>query len=234
MASSIAGLTVKEFFASKAPPKIVSICASQRAGSFNKMLHDYAVSVMESHGAQVTPVDLHALNLPLYCPELDQTAFPTSAQQLKNHLMAADGIFIASPEYNGLMTPLLYNSITWATRGEGDMYAGFKGKCASVMATSPGPMGGLRMIRSLQHMLADMGTVIVPGANAIGNAFDVFDKEGKILDDVAKAKVETTCGNLVHFCRYQANRDADCAIYKELQHLTTMGEYGQVDIPDRY
>ena len=114
------------------------------------------------------------------------------------------------------------------------MYAGFKGKCASVMATSPGPMGGLRMIRSLQHMLADMGTVIVPGANAIGNAFDVFDKDGKILDEVAKAKVETTCGNLVHFCRYQANRDADCAIYNELQHLTTMGEYGQVDIPDRY
>lgn len=78
-----------QFFASKAPPKIVSICASQRAGSFNKMLHDYAVSVMESQGAQVTPVDLHSLNLPLYCPELDQKAFPDSAQKLKNQLMAA-------------------------------------------------------------------------------------------------------------------------------------------------
>jgi chromate reductase len=133
------------------------------------------------------------------------------------------------------MTPLLYNSITWATRGDGDMYAGFKGKCASVMATSPGPMGGLRMIRSLQHMLADMGSIIVPGSNAIGNAFDVFGKkDGKIKDEVAIAKIEATCGNLVHFCRYEANREADCAIYEEIQNLTTMGEYGQVDIPDRY
>ena len=90
------------------------------------------------------------------------------------------------------------------------------------------------MIRSLQHMLADMGSIIVPGANAIGNAFDVFDTDGKIHDKVAIAKIEATCGNLVHFCRYEANRDADCAIYEEIQNLTTMGEYGQVDIPDRY
>lgn len=90
------------------------------------------------------------------------------------------------------------------------------------------------MIRSLQHMLADMGSVIVPGANAIGSAFDVFGKDGKISDEVAIAKIEATCGNLVHFCRYEANREADCAIYQEIKHLTTMGEYGQVDIPDRY
>ncbi len=53
------------------------------------MLHDYAVGVMESLGAQVTPVDLDALNLPLYSAELDQTAFPPSAQKFKDQLMAA-------------------------------------------------------------------------------------------------------------------------------------------------
>ena len=99
------------------------------------------------------------------------------------------------------------------------------------MATSPGPMGGMRMIRSLQHMLADMGTTIVPGANSIGRAFDVFDKDGTIKEKVVISKIEATCGKLVHFCRYEANREADCAIYKEIQELTTMGEYGQVDMP---
>ena len=109
------------------------------------------------------------------------------------------------------------------------MYAGFKGKCASVMATSPGPMGGLRMVRSMQQMLTDMGANIVPGANAIGSAFNVFDPAtGAIKDDVAKSKIEATCGNLVHYCRYDANREADCAIFHELQN---MGEYGQVDMP---
>jgi NAD(P)H-dependent FMN reductase len=132
------------------------------------------------------------------------------------------------------MTPLLLNAITWATRGEGDMLAGFKGKCASVMSTSPGPTGGMHMIRSLQHMLADMGTNIVPGTNYIANAFDVFDKDGNLIDPDAISKVDATCGNLVHFCRYQANRDSDGAIYDQIQHLTTMGEYGHVHVPDRY
>jgi hypothetical protein len=95
-------------------------------------------------------------------------------------------------------------------------------------------MGGLRMIRSLQHMLADMGTTIVPGANAIGNSFDIFDKDGTIHDPVAISKIQATCGNLVHFCRYEANRESDCAISNEIQTLTTMGEYGHVDVPDRY
>jgi chromate reductase len=96
------------------------------------------------------------------------------------------------------------------------MYAGFKGKVVTIMATSPGPMGGLRMVRSLDQMMADMGAVVVPGANAIGSAFKVFDEDGNIQDERTKAKVDTTFENLVHFCRYEANREADCAVAKEV------------------
>ncbi len=53
------------------------------------MLHDHAVSVMETHGAVVTPIDLNALDLPLYSPELDEKAFPETAQMFKNQLMEA-------------------------------------------------------------------------------------------------------------------------------------------------
>jgi NAD(P)H-dependent FMN reductase len=141
-----------------------------------------------------------------------------------------DGIFIATPEYNGFTSPLLLNAITWATRGEGDMYDGFKGKVMSVMATSPGPMGGLRTIRSLNQLLQDMGAVVIPGNNAIGNAFSVF-KDGTIADERSQAKVQATCGNLVHFCRYEANREQDCAVAREIYKAHNMGEYGQVDLP---
>ena len=229
MASKIANLTVKEFFANKAAPKIVAVCGSQRIGSFNKMIHGYAVDVMKSHGADVTPVDLAALQLPLYNPELEAEGFPAAAQEFKNLLSESDGIFVATPEYNGFTSPLLLNSITWATRGDGDMYAGFKGKMATVMAASPGPAGGLRMIRSLNQMFQDMGSIVVPGANAIGSAYKVFGKDGTIQDDVTKSKIETTAGTLVHFCRFQANREYDCEIHHELQNL---GEYGSVDLPD--
>ena len=110
------------------------------------------------------------------------------------------------------------------------MYAGFKGKVVAIMATSPGPMGGLRMIRSLAVMLSDMGATVIPGSNAIGNAFQVFN-DGTITDERTIAKIEATCGNLVHFCRYEANRDHDCAVATAFMRQHNMGEYGQVDLP---
>jgi NAD(P)H-dependent FMN reductase len=112
------------------------------------------------------------------------------------------------------------------------MYAGFKGKVVSVMGTSPGPMGGLRMIRSLNQLLQDMGAVVMPGSNAVGNAFQVFDaKEGTIIDGHTRFKVDATCGNLIHFCRYEANRAHDCSVAKAMFELSNMGEYGKVDLP---
>ena len=193
----------------------------------------------------MNPINLGELNLPLYNPNdevpsssaADGSAsvvpfFPENAKYLKQQLVECDGIFIASPEYNGFTSPLLLNAITWASRGEGDMYGGFKGKIVSLMSTSPGPMGGLRMLRSMNTMLSDMGSVIVPGYNTIGNAYQVFDvKEGTITDEKTKQKIDTACSNLVHYCRYEANREHDCEIYRELHKSQTMGEYGQVELP---
>lgn len=53
------------------------------------MLHDHAVRVMESHGAVVVPVDLAALDLPLYSPEIESKAFPVNAQKFKDTLVDA-------------------------------------------------------------------------------------------------------------------------------------------------
>ena len=112
------------------------------------------------------------------------------------------------------------------------MYAGFQEKVVTVMAASPGPMGGLRMIRSLNQLLADMGAVVVPGNNSIGSAFKVINENGEIVDEKTQEKIDAACANLVHFCRYQANRESDCAVAKELDAISkNLGEYGQVDLP---
>ena len=51
------------------------------------MLHDYAVKSMESRGAVVTPIDLDALQLPLYDPNEEGNAFPEAAQEFKDQLV---------------------------------------------------------------------------------------------------------------------------------------------------
>jgi hypothetical protein len=89
MASNIASLTLKEFFSQKSCPKILTLCGSQRIGSFNKILHDHAVEVLKKNGAEVTPVDLEELNLPLYNPNDETNSFPAGAKILKAKLVEA-------------------------------------------------------------------------------------------------------------------------------------------------
>ena len=49
------------------------------------MIHDYAVTTLEKYGAVVTPIDLAALNLPLYDRNIDsEKTFPEAAQNFKN------------------------------------------------------------------------------------------------------------------------------------------------------
>mmetsp|Transcript_14476 Transcript_14476/g.18907 ORF Transcript_14476/g.18907 Transcript_14476/m.18907 type:complete len:407 (+) Transcript_14476:269-1489(+) len=216
-------------FHNQMKPTIVGICGSQRTGSFNKMLFGLAMQQLSAEGANAKEIDLKALDLPIYDADLEKDNFPQAAKKLKADLVSADGIIIVCPEYNGFVSPLLLNAITWATRGEGRMYAGFKDKFVTLMSASPGTMGGVRMLRSLQQMMQDMGAIVVPGNNSVGNAFQTFDLEGQICDERALRKVETAVYQLVRYTRYQANRDRDAVMDDTVVRMHNMGEYGRVD-----
>jgi len=218
-----------KMFANQKKPTIVGLCGSHRAGSFNKMLYNLAMQQIGAEGAIVKEIDLRALNLPIYDADLERDDFPEAAKQLKKDLVAADGIFICSPEYNGFCTPLLLNAITWATRGEGRMYAGFKEKVVLLMSASPGTMGGIRCLRSLQQMMQDMGAFVVPGNNSIGNAFQTFDRDGQLCDERALRKVEASAYQMVRYSRFHTNRDGDVVMDDNIMRMHNMGEYGRVD-----
>ena len=69
------------------------------------------------------------------------------------------GIFIASPEYNASISPLLKNSLDWVSRirreGE-EPLAVFKTRVFALGAASPGGMGGIRGLVTARTVL-EMG-----------------------------------------------------------------------------
>ena len=68
-----------QFFASKNIPKIVTLCGSQRIGSFNQVIHDYAFeSMKEMDYVEVHPINLGELDLPLYDPNKEITTITTT------------------------------------------------------------------------------------------------------------------------------------------------------------
>jgi chromate reductase len=128
--------------------KILTFCGSARRGSFNQLLLDCCAEGARGAGAQVTQLDLRALDLPIYDGDLEaERGLPEGAHRFKALLAEHVAVLIATPEYNGGYSPLLKNALDWASRptdADATGLAAFAGKTAALISASPGALGGLR------------------------------------------------------------------------------------------
>ena len=179
------------------PPRLLVISGSARTGSWNSHLAHYAGSVATSLGAHVTPVDLRALNLPVYDGDLEaQQGIPAGAHELRRLFAEHDGLLLSSPEYNAFPTPLLINSFDWLSRvpAEGDLpngIAAVAGKPAGLLAASPGALGGIRAMPLLRiYLSTNFGMLVVPEQFGLGQADQAFDADGQLKAPGQRSAVE--------------------------------------------
>ena len=166
--------------------RIAIISGSMRSDSFNTALVRYVGGHLRSSaGVEIDEISLSELNLPMFSEDIE--GLPASVSELKDRLIAADAVLIASPEYNGSLTSALKNAIDWASVGRGDdaPLACFKGKVGGLLAASPGAIGGLRGLRHVRQILTQLHMVVVPTEYALGVAHSAFDDAGNMKDEKA-------------------------------------------------
>lgn len=180
---------------------IVAFAGSNRRESFNRKLIRVAVAGAETAGASVTLANLADYPMPLFDQDLEAEAgMPEPAKAFKRLLTEHDGFLIASPEYNGLVSPLLKNALDWASRVETEYeppYAAYRGKVAAVMAASPGALGGLRGLVHLRALLANLQVIVLPGQQTLGQAFKAFGEGGCLVDEKKRKAVHDLAAELV-------------------------------------
>lgn len=177
---------------------IVAIAGSLRADSYNRRALLAAIRGAESAGATVRHLDLREYALPIFDEDLEKRdGLPANARRLKDALIGAGGILIASPEYNSSISAVLKNMIDWASRpctgpdGKPEPpLAAFKGKVCGVMSASPGALGGLRGLVHLRAILGNIGAIVLPDQIAVGRAHEAFDEQGQLKDAAVRANVE--------------------------------------------
>ena len=81
--------------------------------------------------------------MPIYDGDIaEQSGAPDNAVKLKQLMSAHQGVFIASPEYNASITPLLKNTIDWISRvrerGEPPL-AAYQNRVFALGGASPAP-----------------------------------------------------------------------------------------------
>ena len=131
--------------------------------------------------------------MPLYDADLQTgEGIPENALKLEALMKVHTGIFIASPEYNASISPLLKNSLDWVSRirrdGE-EPLAVFKTRVFALGAASPGGMGGIRGLVTVRTVL-EMGlsALVLPDQFLCPRAADAFDENGHLKDREAQER----------------------------------------------
>jgi NAD(P)H-dependent FMN reductase len=174
-------------------PKILAFSGSARKSSINQKMVAIAAQGARIAGAEVTLINLADYSMPIFNEDLESTdGMPESAKEFKQLLIDHDGFLIASPEYNSAFSPLLKNAIDWATRPFGpDIKSAppFAEKYATIMAASPGALGGLRGLVFLRLLLSNIAVTVLPAQLAVPNASDAFAEDGSLNNKQMQEKV---------------------------------------------
>jgi NAD(P)H-dependent FMN reductase len=187
-------------------PKILVIPGSLRTGSHNARLAALATKELALADADVTRISLADYPLPIYDADLNaKSGPPANAVKLKQLLCAHSGIFIASPEYNASITPLLKNTIDWISvvreRDEAQL-AMFQNRAFALGGASPGRSGGMQSLITLRQVLAiGCRAFVVPEQVTVPNATEAFDDMDQLKDTRAAAQLKLVVRKLIDYAR---------------------------------
>lgn len=175
-----------------------------RQASLNKKLALAAMAFAEAKGADARFIDLPAYDLPLYNDDIiTATGMPAAVEKLKAEFMAAHGVFIASPEYNGAYTGALKNAFDWISRkslAEEQGMAAFAGKPFALVSASTGGHGGLRGLIALRDLLGKMRAHVFADQLAVGGAQNMFDDaSGALTDAGTQDKIRRLTTDFIEF-----------------------------------
>ncbi|HEY3612444.1 MAG TPA: NAD(P)H-dependent oxidoreductase [Gaiellales bacterium] len=168
------------------PLQILGISGSLRAGSLNTHLLHAAIEIAPA-GMQITEYTGIG-ELPHYNAELDGEAPPAGVAQLREAIIAADGLLVVTPEYNYSIPGVLKNAIDWASRPVPNSSLRFK-PIAS-MGAAPGNFGTIRGQLALRQMLLSTEShVVVKPEVHVFHAKERFDEAGRLTDEGTRALV---------------------------------------------
>ena len=187
-------------------PKVLVFAGSIRTGSFNGRLAALAAKEIARAEAEVTRISLLDYSLPLYDGDVEaRSGPPENAVNLKRTFCAHDGVFIASPEYNASLTPLLKNALDWISRVREHReppLAAYRSRVFALGAASNGTHGGMRSLMALRQVLElGCGALVIPEQIAVREASQAFDENDDLRDERSVVLLRTVARRLVEVAR---------------------------------
>ena len=188
-------------------PRIVVMAGSRRREALSRRVAAACVRALDAAGAEVERVELDDYPAPLYDGDLEAASgLPEAIVRLQRVLHASDGVLVVNPEYNGSLTPLLKNTLDWCSRPNpadpersgGKVYAG---RAAAVVGSSPGALGGMRVLFHIRDVLGYLGMQVIPQQLAVGKAGEAVGDDDRLRDAAQQEMLDKLAAALVDTAR---------------------------------
>lgn len=181
-------------------PRVLVFPGSNRAGAYSGKVADAAALELAKLECDVTRISLIDYPLPIMDEDLQRLeGIPENAMKLGRLFAAHDGILIASPEYNGSISPLLKNTIDWVSRISRDGDKALKpyaGKVAGLCSSSAGHFAGILALSHLRPVLVRLGVQVISEQLSVPDAGTAFNADGSFKDERARANLIKVCSAL--------------------------------------
>jgi chromate reductase len=177
---------------------ILTLCGSVRKESYNAALLRALPSL--SAGDLIFKEGPSVADIPVYDGDLERlSGFPAVVNALAASIREADGLLIASPEYNYSVPGGLKNLIDWVSRTPNQPFAR---KPVLIQSVSGGPMGGVRMQHHLRQIMVFVNARVMPRPEVmIGPATTKFDETDQLIDKATREAVRAQLNEFAVFIR---------------------------------
>lgn len=177
----------------------ITLCGSLRHDSINEVLRRHMSAKLREAGVQVTDLDLGDFEMPIFNQDIeDAGTTPPAARTLADLFRTHDIVLIISPEYNGGVTPLIANLVSWVSREKPNP---FKHAVFGIGGVSNGKYATIFALSHLRDSLSKIGALVVPTLLGLGPHPDVFDETGAPNEANIQWKVGQMVRELTHFSR---------------------------------
>jgi chromate reductase len=170
--------------------KLVGIAGSLRRGSLNAALLRAAAG-LTPEGVELAIGSIRGI--PLYDGDLEAAeGIPGPVAALKDEIAAADGLLLATPEYNNSLPGVLKNAVDWLSRPPADIGRVFGGRPVALIGASPGGFGTVLAQNAWLPVLRTLGAELWSGGRLlVSRAQAVFGEDGALTDEKVREQLRT-------------------------------------------
>lgn len=161
------------------PARLLGLPGSLRAAS-------YARAVLRGLAPRLPPratLDIRDLRLPLYNEDEEGANAPGAVQAFREAIRSADGLVIATPEYNHGMPGVLKNALDWASRPYGA--SALADKPVLVISLSPAFTGGARAHAQVNETLLASGALPLGAPQVVIGSVVEKVRDGRLADEAS-------------------------------------------------